>query len=248
MSSLCLHAGGYAVDYADLLNVSAPAATHSYKPVRHHDFWNLVTDTVEDQGFKILNTQHALAKGGLHYFGLMEIAKSETEFLKDGFSTIVGARTSHDKKFPAGLVCGSQVFVCDNLAFSGEINVIRKHTTRVHVDLPQLIYDAVLQLGSLELNQIKQIESYKGVKIDQTVADHLLMELYRTPCLLLQGQQDDRVDWTRVQDFAAQCPYRDIEFHLYADGDHRLNDRKERLWDLMVTYLRGRGLLNSVSS
>jgi pimeloyl-ACP methyl ester carboxylesterase len=76
--------------------------------------------------------------------------------------------------------------------------------------------------------------------------DERLMELYRTPCLLVQGQQDDRVDWTRVQDFAAQCPYRDIEFHLYADGDHRLNDRKERLWELMTTYLRGRGLLNSV--
>jgi pimeloyl-ACP methyl ester carboxylesterase len=77
--------------------------------------------------------------------------------------------------------------------------------------------------------------------------DEKLMELYRTPCLLLQGQQDDRVDWARVQEFAAQCAYRDIEFHLYADGDHRLADRKERLWALMVTFLRGRGLLNSHS-
>jgi len=77
--------------------------------------------------------------------------------------------------------------------------------------------------------------------------DEKLMELYRTPSLLLQGQQDDRVNWERVQEFAAQCPYRDLEFHLYADGDHRLADRKERLWDLMVTFLRGRGLLNSQS-
>ena len=30
--------------------------------------------------------------------------------------------------------------------------------------------------------------------------DEQLMELYRTPCLLLQGQQDDRVDWARVQE------------------------------------------------
>jgi pimeloyl-ACP methyl ester carboxylesterase len=72
-----------------------------------------------------------------------------------------------------------------------------------------------------------------------------LMELYRTPCLILQGQQDDRVDWARVQDFASQCPFRDIEFHLFADGDHRLGDRKQRLWDLMLAFLRGRGLLPS---
>jgi len=75
--------------------------------------------------------------------------------------------------------------------------------------------------------------------------DDQLMELYRTPCLLLQGQQDDRVDWPRVQEFAAQCPFRDIEFHLFADGDHRLVDRKQRLWDLMVTFLRARGLLSA---
>lgn len=73
--------------------------------------------------------------------------------------------------------------------------------------------------------------------------DERLLELYRTPCLLLQGQQDDRVDWATVQEFAAQCPFRDIEFHLFADGDHRLLDRRERIWDLMVTFLRGRGLL-----
>lgn len=75
--------------------------------------------------------------------------------------------------------------------------------------------------------------------------DDRLMEIYRTPCLLLQGQQDDRVDWLRVQGFAAHCPYRDIEFHLFADGDHRLADRMERLWDHTVIFLRGRGLLNS---
>ena len=75
--------------------------------------------------------------------------------------------------------------------------------------------------------------------------DEQLMELYRTPCLLMQGQQDDRVDWARVQEFAAQCPYRDIEFHLFADGDHRLTDRKQRLWDQMVTFLSGRGLLTA---
>jgi hypothetical protein len=33
---------------------------------------------------------------------------------------VLGLRNSHDKRFPAGLVGGSAVFVCDNLAFSGE--------------------------------------------------------------------------------------------------------------------------------
>lgn len=65
---------------------------------------------------------------------------------------------------------------------------------------------------------------------------------YRTPCLLLQGKQDDSVPWRNVVDFATRSACPEIDLHLFADGDHRLTDRKERLWDLMVEFLRGRGL------
>ena len=45
---------------------------------------------------------------------------------------VVGVRNSHDKSFPAGLVIGASIFVCDNLSFSGEVKLARKHT--VHVE------------------------------------------------------------------------------------------------------------------
>ena len=70
-----------------------------------------------------------------------------------------------------------------------------------------------------------------------------LLALYRTPALLLQGKRDDSVPWRGVADFATRCPYEEIELHLFASGDHRLTDRKERLWELMLEFLRGRGLL-----
>ncbi len=69
-----------------------------------------------------------------------------------------------------------------------------------------------------------------------------LLPLYRTPTLILQGKRDDSVPWRQVADFAASCPYEAIELHLFADGDHRLTDRKDRLWELMLEFLRGRGL------
>lgn len=70
-----------------------------------------------------------------------------------------------------------------------------------------------------------------------------LLALYRTPALLLQGKRDESVSWRGVLDFAVRCPYEDVELHLFADGDHRLTDRKERLWELMLEFLRGRRLL-----
>jgi pimeloyl-ACP methyl ester carboxylesterase len=67
-----------------------------------------------------------------------------------------------------------------------------------------------------------------------------LLTRYRTPCLLLQGKQDTSVSWRSVLDFATRCAFREIELHLFIDGDHRLTDRKDRLWELMMEFLRGR--------
>jgi pimeloyl-ACP methyl ester carboxylesterase len=71
-----------------------------------------------------------------------------------------------------------------------------------------------------------------------------LLASYRTPCLLLQGKLDASVSWRSVADFAARCTYQGVELHLFADGDHRLADRKERLWNLMAEFLQGRGFLS----
>lgn len=73
------------------------------------------------------------------------------------------------------------------------------------------------------------------------VAD--LLTRYRTPALLLQGRRDTSVPWRGVADFATRCAYTGIDLHLFADGDHRLTDRKDRLWSLMLEFLRGRGLI-----
>jgi len=67
-----------------------------------------------------------------------------------------------------------------------------------------------------------------------------LLERYHTPALLLQGKQDASVPWRSVAGFATRCAAEGVELHLFADGDHRLTDRKDRLWDLMVEFLRGR--------
>ncbi len=65
-----------------------------------------------------------------------------------------------------------------------------------------------------------------------------LLTRYRTPCLLLQGKQDTSVSWRSVLDFATRCVFKEIDLHLFVDGDHRLTDRKERLWELMMEFLR----------
>ena len=61
----------------------------------------------------------------------------------------LGIRSSYDRSLAVGLVAGSRVFCCDNLAFSGEVTMHRKHTVNVFRDLPDLIYRMLSQVAAM---------------------------------------------------------------------------------------------------
>ena len=65
-----------------------------------------------------------------------------------------------------------------------------------------------------------------------------LAQLYRVPSLIFQGKLDDRVPWRMVREFVDHAPYEGLQLRLFDDGDHRLVDRVELLWELTVAHLR----------
>jgi hypothetical protein len=62
----------------------------------------------------IVNQHTVLTHDRLRYFGLMEI---QNGVIHQDYAWVLGLRNSHDKTFPAGIVAGANVFVCDNLRF-----------------------------------------------------------------------------------------------------------------------------------
>jgi pimeloyl-ACP methyl ester carboxylesterase len=59
----------------------------------------------------------------------------------------------------------------------------------------------------------------------------------QVPTLFFQGKRDATVDWNDVARFAEVAPPGAIELVLYADGDHRLVDRKDDLWRRALAFL-----------
>jgi hypothetical protein len=51
--------------------------------------------------------------------------------LQEDMGLSIGIRNSYDKSMSIGVALGARVFVCDNLAISGEIRIVRKHTAGV---------------------------------------------------------------------------------------------------------------------
>ncbi len=188
MLNLVLHCGGRAVDRHQIDQCVTPAPTHTWQPIPHAHLLDLVTETLTATGMRIVNQAHALSREGQRYFGLMQLTPgsnpgSDNDDVSTsgggggGYGFVVGIRNSHDQSFPAALCIGSGVFVCDNLAFSSEVVLSRRHTRFIVRDLPQLVERAVGQLGILRFDQDRRIAAYRAKAIDDRNAHHLLVKM-----------------------------------------------------------------------
>jgi hypothetical protein len=164
--NLYLHSGSYEVERGQLETVNTPAPTESWNPIPHLRLLELVQGALDTAGFEVQSEHHALAKQGDQYFGLLRVAKKDNAVgARVDYSWVAGVRNSHDKVFPAGLLFGSEVFVCDNLAFSGEIRISRKHTVHIMRDLPFLTTRAVGMLMSKWTMQDQRFDRYKELEV-----------------------------------------------------------------------------------
>jgi hypothetical protein len=171
-TNLILHCGASKVERAEVENVPTPDATDTWTPIPHMQLIQQIEDTLKGDGLSIVNQTHGLTRGGARYFGLMQIANGHNS---DDYSWVLGARNSHDKSFPAGLVVGASVFVCDNLSFSGEIRMARKHTVHIMRDLPGLVQRSIGQLMSRWHDQDTRIEAYKNFELTDMQAHDLIV-------------------------------------------------------------------------
>lgn len=115
---LILHCGAHSVEMEQVSSVSTPASTASWQPIPHDQLIRTVQTTLNATNLSMRTQAHSLTHDGARYFGLMEIHSHYVN--SSDYCWVLGLRNSHDKTFPAGIVAGASVFVCDNLSFSAK--------------------------------------------------------------------------------------------------------------------------------
>jgi hypothetical protein len=170
--NLTLHCGASRVDLDEVREISTPRQTQSWCPIPHHELITTVQKTLATTNLRIGTQAHSLSHEGQRYFGLMEVHTNQNN---DDYCWVLGLRNSHDKTFPAGIVAGASVFVCDNLSFSGEIKFARKHTRFILRDLPQLVSRSIGLLLAKWHDQDKRIAAYKDAEISDLDAHDLII-------------------------------------------------------------------------
>lgn len=179
-SELMLHRGGWEATKADLASVSVPESTDSYVPVPYGRFVEEVALHVPRFGLTVTDERFALARDGRQMFGVLTCTNGHGA--RD-YALAIGLRNSYDRSLAVGLVAGSRVFCCDNLAFSGEAGMHRKHTANVFRDLPDLIYRMLSQVSTLRDRHGAEIEAMRARELSPGDAHHLMVAAVRSRVL-----------------------------------------------------------------
>jgi Domain of unknown function (DUF932) len=187
--TLILHKGAALIPYDGLRALSTPEPTATHVPIPHFRIVDIVKHMLAFYGHEVTEEAHATTEDGGQYFGLLTLKSNYGNYTDN-----VGLRNSHDKKFPIGMCFGSTVFVCDNLAFSSNQVVARKHTKNAKHELPALISAMVEPLAIEREAQNRKLLSYQRTALTDQLAHHAVVEMYK----------QDIINVTRIPDVLNQ--------------------------------------------
>jgi Domain of unknown function (DUF932) len=128
-ADLISHCGTDKVDRAFLERLTTPERTDTFQPIAHKVLVDAVEESLAFRHISLTQSEFAVSKDGMKMFGLLQV-NSEYE----GVQFAIGLRNANDKSMSLGMVAGYRVFVCDNLALSGDFNPLQaKHSKNLNL-------------------------------------------------------------------------------------------------------------------
>jgi hypothetical protein len=125
---LIAHCGAEYIDREGLRTLETPPATDTWTPIPHYDLVVALEGQLRARNINIIKEQFAVQKAKL--FGVLD---TDYQVSEEGGAAI-GIRTANDKSLALQLAIGYRIFICDNMAFHGDLIALRrKHTA--HLDL-----------------------------------------------------------------------------------------------------------------
>ena len=154
---------------------ATPDGTDSHTPIPHFSLVDETHAALERAGLEVEQEEHALARGGLRYFG--GFALKGNDIKADDRRLVLGLRNAHDKSFAASVCIGNQMMVCENLCFSSDVKLARRHTKNIVADLPRVLSSAISRVVSHWSDMGKRIDAYKGIEVAKANAADMITDL-----------------------------------------------------------------------
>jgi hypothetical protein len=172
------HAQSHLVTREELMAIPPPLGTPTWRPIAHGDLIVAIERQLMARGISILEQKFAIQREGARLFAVLDLSLETTE----EFCAAMGIRTSNDRSMALEVAVGIRVFVCDNLAFSGDLIALRrKHTARFDLDA-----DIARAMGRYEAHLLAFQRSIAGIRETPLADPHanaMICEAFRREIL-----------------------------------------------------------------
>ncbi len=173
--TLMLHRGAESATMNELIQIPLPLKTRTYQPVPHEQLATMLLQMVASifPNFSYEKSHFGLAAEGNKMFGIHSFRS-----LDSAMGLSIGFRNSYDRSMSVGIAVGASVFVCDNLAISGDITVLRKHTSNVIRDMESLALQAIYRSQQTYAEILDDAYTMQAMPIDDDQAYRMLGLVY----------------------------------------------------------------------
>lgn len=173
-ANLIAHVDSDVVTREQLALVPAPIATETFKPIPHIELVESLDKTIQAAGLSTVSEKLALRRDGQMLFGVRTLGGLGTV---DGQAAL-GIRTANNKTMSLQMVAGLTVFVCDNLAFRGDMIALkRKHTSGL--SLGEELRQGLEQFKRHFEVLTNEIEGLKTRGLTDTEAKAIIFDVFR---------------------------------------------------------------------
>ena len=190
---LMAHCGAQYIDREGLKALETPEPTASWTPIPHYDLVQALDGQLKARGINIVKEQFAVQKAKL--FGVID---TDYEVNAEGGAAI-GIRTANDKSLALQLAIGFRIFVCDNMAFAGDLIALRrKHTANLdlHRAFAEGIGRYVAQYPKLQDN----ITWWKERTVSKERGKQLIYDIFRQKLVPIRLFHPAVYDWEAAEE------------------------------------------------
>lgn len=151
--------GGKLTRREQIALVATPPGTATHKPVPHVEVVEALIETLGFRHIAVVKDEYAVSKDGMKMFGVLDLDSGIS-----GCRFSIGIRNSHDKSMRLALTVGYRVFVCENMAFSGDFEPVQaKHSK--HFSLRNALSVGVDQMQRNFDGMRTQVETWRSTQL-----------------------------------------------------------------------------------
>lgn len=170
---LMTHRGAVKITRAAFAAIEPPPETPPWKPIKHATLIDTLHEELTARDLKVTREEYAVQRNNALLFGVLDLDWGVT----GECTAAMGLRTSNDKSMPLEIAVGKRVFVCDNLAFSGDlIALTRRHTSGL--DLRKELTDGLDRYQHNRRQLTEDIERWKNTPVSSAQAKECIYDIF----------------------------------------------------------------------